>query len=435
MLVARLTDKGSLDKGFGSAGVVSTFPSGRAFGVGLGPGDTVVAAGDVRSGADGFRRIAVIRLDSKGNSTRALAPAGSRHRPRRGLEREGCRGAAGFENPLSASVGPAAKQVVNGFAARLTSKGALDTSFGGASTLAGTNTPGVYWDFHPVARQRLAQRRHLDPAGGIALAGLDTQDVQRQALFVRLTCAGKPQSGFGTGGVVTRPSANLNSIGDPVGAEGVGIGGGDRVIGAGRFQDSGLAEIAVWGLQTNGAEAFATRGPFTGDGAEGRGLAIDSSGASSSRATTSASRAPPSTASSPATRVSAPLRSRARRCAAVPPATLNPKNPKVSAAGRSSRSQGGKGKLKLVNKNPFTVQAKGSIVSQKAVAKKKKVKFASFSASLPAKGKKSVKVKLSKSNQKLLKKLGPTPCKLTLKLTGAGGKATATQKITLVPKG
>ena len=44
-------------------------------------------------------------------------------------------------------------------------------------------------------------------------------------------------------------------------------------------------------------------------------------------------------------------------------------------------------------------------------------------------------MKLSKSNQKLLKKLGPTPCKLTLKLTGAGGKATATQKIKLVPKG
>ena len=47
-----------------------------------------------------------------------------------------------------------------------------------------------------------------------------------------------------------------------------------------------------------------------------------------------------------------------------------------------------------------------------------------------------MKIKLSKANQKLLKKLGKTPCKLTLKLTDAsGGKATAKQKITLVPKG
>ena len=44
MFVARLTDKGTLDKGFGSGGVVRTVPSGRAFGVGVGPGDTVVAA-------------------------------------------------------------------------------------------------------------------------------------------------------------------------------------------------------------------------------------------------------------------------------------------------------------------------------------------------------------------------------------------------------
>ena len=120
-----------------------------------------------------------------------------------------------------------------------------------------------------------------------------------------------------------------------------------------------------------------------------------------------------------------------------PPPSLNPKNPKVSAAGKKLTIKNGKGKLKLVNKNPFAVQAKGTIVSQKKVAtKKKKVKFASFSASLAAKGKATAKVKLSKPNQKLLKKLGRTPCKLTLKLTDAtGSKGTAKQKITLVPKG
>ena len=121
-----------------------------------------------------------------------------------------------------------------------------------------------------------------------------------------------------------------------------------------------------------------------------------------------------------------------------PPPSLNPKNPKVKAAGKKlTIAKNGKGKLKLVNKNSFAVQAKGTIVSQKKVAtKKKKVKFASFSASLAAKGKATVKVKLSKPNQKLLKKLGRTPCKLTLKLTDAtGSKGTAKQKITLAPKG
>ncbi len=50
---------------------------------------------------------------------------------------------------ISGAVGPAAKQVVNAFAARLTSKGVLDTSFGGTATPAGAHCPGVYWYFHP----------------------------------------------------------------------------------------------------------------------------------------------------------------------------------------------------------------------------------------------------------------------------------------------
>ena len=277
----------------------------------------------------------------------------------------------------------------------------------------------------------------LDPAGGIAVAGQDTQDIQRQALFVRLTCAGKPQAGFGAGGVVTRPSASLDSIGDAVGATGVGISGGDRVVAAGRFKDSGLAEIGVWGLNTNGAQAFFTNGPFTGNGAEGRGLAIDSSG----RVLVAGDDLDlnGNTVDGLVARYEgfgAPPKPEKAMCGG-PPATLNPKKPKVSAAGRKLTIKKGKGKLKLKNKNAFAVQAKGKIISKKKVAtKKKKVKFASFTTSVPAKGKSKAKVKLSKANQKRLKKLGKTPCNLTLKLTDAsGGKAKAKQKITLVPKG
>ena len=325
---------------------------------------------------------------------------------------------------ISGAVGPAAKQVVNGFAARLTSKGALDTSFGGASTPAGTNMPGVYWYFHPVSGANTSLNAAvLDPAGGIAAAGQDSQDILRQALFVRLTCAGKPQAGFGAAGVVTRPSASVGSIGSPVGAAASAIGGGDRVVGAGQFKDSGLAEIGVWGLNTNGSQAFFTNGPFTGNGAEGRGLAVDSSG----RILVAGDDLDlnGNTVDGLVGRYEgfgAPPKPSKAMCGGPPP-TLNPKNPKVSAAGKKLTIKSGKGKLKLVNKNAFAVQAKGSIVSQKKVAtKKKKVKFASFSASLAAKGKAAVKIKLSKANQKLLKKLGKTPCKLTLKLTDASGQ-------------
>ena len=284
MLVARLTSAGKLDKGFGAGGAVKPVPSGRAFGVALGPNGTIVVAGDVRF-TDSFRRIAVVRLDSKGKLDKSFGNGGGAIID---LGPDSSAKSVVVQQDskilLSGSVGPAAQQVVNAFAARLTSKGVLDTSFGAASTPAGANTPGVYWYFHPVSgANSTLNGAVLDPAGGIALAGWDTQNIQRQALFVRLTCAGKPQAGFGAGGVVTTPSAGLNSIGEPVGARGVGIGGGDRVIGAGRYQDSGLSELAVWGLQINGSQAFATRGPFTGTGAEGRGLAIDSSGSGARR--------------------------------------------------------------------------------------------------------------------------------------------------------
>ncbi len=176
---------------------------------------------------------------------------------------------------LSGPSGPGAHQVVNGFVARLNTNGAFDSSFGGVSTPPGANTPGVYWFFHPVSgANSTLNDAVLDPAGGIAAAGWDTQDLQRQALFVRLSCAGQPQAGFGSGGVATIPSATAGS-GQPVGANAVGISGGDRIVAAGRYQDSGLQDLGVWGLQANGAQAFVTTQP---SGAEGRGLAIDSSG-------------------------------------------------------------------------------------------------------------------------------------------------------------
>ena len=74
MVVERFNAGGSLDPGFGSGGVVHAVPGGRAYAVALGPGGTIVAAGQV-PGADAFQRIAVLRLSSSGSPVASFGRA------------------------------------------------------------------------------------------------------------------------------------------------------------------------------------------------------------------------------------------------------------------------------------------------------------------------------------------------------------------------
>ena len=279
LLVARLNANGSLDSSFGNGGAVSILDLPATFGthgrsVAIAPGGKIVVGGDQPAG--GFPHMVVVRLNANGSLDPSFGTGGIAHADlgedstAKGLDVQ-----PNGKILIGGSSGPGAHQVVNGFVARLNSDGSFDSTFGGVSTPPGASTPGVYWYFHPVSgANSTLNDAVLDPAGGIAAAGWDTQNDQRQALFVRLGCGGQPQSGFGNGGIATIPSATAG-IGQPVGANAVGISGGDQIIGAGRFQDSGLAELGVWGLQTNGAPAFRTTQLSS---AEGRGLAIDSSG-------------------------------------------------------------------------------------------------------------------------------------------------------------
>ena len=444
IVVARVNANGARDSSFGSGGVIHTLPSGRAFGVAAGPDGTIAVAGDVRGAVDGFRRGALLRLTSSGGADSSFGSGGAQVLDL-GQDTAAKSVAAQADGKLvvSGSVGPGAHQIVDAFAARLNSNGALDSSFGGASTPAGASTPGVYWYFHPAGGASSSfNGAALDPAGGIALAGWDAQDLQRQALFARLACNGRPQGGFGPAGTVTLPSSNPGSNAGAVGANGVGVGGGDRVIGAGRFQDSGLAEVGVWGLQPNGAQAFFTNQPLSEDGAEARGLAIDSSG----RILVAADdvNLQGGTLDGFVARYEgfgAPPKPSKAMCGGIPQGPgLDPKKPGVKAAGKKlTIDKHGRGKLKLVNKNPFKVKAKGKIASHGKVRvghRRKKLTFDRFSRGLPASKRTVVKVKLSRAGLSALRKLGPTKVRLTLKLSDSlGNKARVRQSLRLVPKG
>ena len=277
LVVARLNPNGSLDSSFGSGGIVHTAATGRGFAVALGPGGQIVAGGDIRLSSDGFRRMLVARLNPNGSLDSSF-PGGGVGVVDLGQDTV-AKGIAVQPNGkivIAGSQGPGAHQVTNGFAVRLDANGGVDSTFGGGSTPAGAASPGIYWYFHPVSGASSSFNAVvLDPKGGIALAGWDAQDQQQQALFAHLGCGGQPQAGFGAAGTVTLPSSNAGSIASPAGANGVGIGGGDAVIGAGRFQNSGLAEVGVWGVSATGAQVFSTSEVQS---AEGRGLAIDPSG-------------------------------------------------------------------------------------------------------------------------------------------------------------
>ncbi len=276
LVLARLNPDGALDSSFGAGGVVHTAGTMRALALALAPGGKIVVGGDIRAG-NGFRQMVLARINSDGRSFDSSFGNGGLDVPPLGQD-SAARGIAVQPNGkivIGGSQGPGTQQAVNAFVARLDSDGGLDSSFGGISTPPGANTPGVYWYFHPVSGgNSVFNDAGLDPAGGIVAAGWDTQDLQRKALFARLTCSGQLQVGFGSGGVATVPSGSSGS-GEPTGANSVGVVGGDRLVGAGRYLDSGLSDVGVWGLGTNGASAFATTTPT---GADGRGLAIDSSG-------------------------------------------------------------------------------------------------------------------------------------------------------------
>jgi uncharacterized delta-60 repeat protein len=266
MLVERFNANGSRDGGFGSGGVVHAVSRGSANAVALGPNGSIVAAGAV-PGADAFQRIAVLRLNANGSPDGSLGPGGvhvvdlGQDSIARGVAVQG-----DGKIVLAGQLGPGAHQVVNGLIARVTSSGALDPGFGsGQAFVYFPQSGGAAVTFNAVA---------LDPAGGIVVGGGGTTTNQSEAVFVRLSCAGALDRSFAGSGLEVTPSSR-GFVTDPIGANGVAVAGGRRVVGAGEFRDSGLRSAALWGFEPNGVLDFGNTAP---DVAESNALAVDSAG-------------------------------------------------------------------------------------------------------------------------------------------------------------
>jgi uncharacterized delta-60 repeat protein len=269
MVVKRFNPDGSPDAGFGSGGTVRAVPGGQANAVAVGPGGTIVAAGQVTS-SDSFQRVALLRLTSRGTLDSSFGSGGV---DVVNLDQDSvAKGVAVQQDGkiiFSGSVGPGAHQVVNAFVVRLMPGGSLDPSFG-------TGPGGIFFFFHPFGGANSTLNAvTLDPAGGIVAAGGDSENLPT-SLFIRLTCAGTPAGGFGTGGIATVPSGRNTNIGNPLGAAGVAVAAGEHVVGAGRYQDSGLPAVGLTGLNANGSQAFLTRQPANFE--EARSLALDPAG-------------------------------------------------------------------------------------------------------------------------------------------------------------
>ena len=150
-------------------------------------------------------------------------------------------------------------QVTFGWLERLASGGQDDTSFAGGSSIYnyGSNGSG-YASLNAVA---------IQPDGKIVAAGPDLSpppgvNQGPSAAIVRLGPGGDPDPSFGTAGISKLSAGTFTP--DPYGANGVGIAGGGRVVGAGAMIQNGAHDAGLWA--TTAAGAPDTEGAF-GSGA------------------------------------------------------------------------------------------------------------------------------------------------------------------------
>ncbi len=266
MLVERFNPSGGLDPSFGIGGVVHAAPGAQANAVALGPGGTIVAAGQVRAG-DGFQRAEVLRLSSSGTPDASLGPGGARLVDLgQDSVANGVAVQADGKIVLAGSVGPGIHQGIAALIARLTASGGVDTSFGGGGvTYSFAQAGGGASVFNAVS---------LDPAGGIVVGGGSTATNQSAALIGRLTCSGAFDPSFAAGGLAVVPSSR-NFVTTPYGANAVAVASARRVVAAGQYHDSALNAAAVWGFEASGSADFATIAPSE---AAASAIVVDSAG-------------------------------------------------------------------------------------------------------------------------------------------------------------
>jgi uncharacterized delta-60 repeat protein len=243
MFVERLGTNLAPDTSFGAGGVTTALAGASAVAnaVALGPGGEIVAAGS-QGGPD--TRPVAIELTSSGAFAPGFGAGGIQ-----GLDWGPYSFAAGAVVQPNGQIVLAGQQSpgqpTNGVLVRLNANGTTDNSFGNG--FVQYHYPGGgYTSFTSVALQNDLK---------VVVGGIDVGGPH--AIFARFTSAGNLDPSFGSAGVAALPSQmNLNlNPGAPIGAHGVGIAGGGRIVGAGMLANTSILDVdaAAWALTPIGA--------------------------------------------------------------------------------------------------------------------------------------------------------------------------------------
>ncbi|MDQ6937304.1 MAG: hypothetical protein M3140_06280, partial [Actinomycetota bacterium] len=249
MFVERLTSGLTPDGGFGSHGIAKAFAGAfqpAAHAVALQPDGGIVAAGTVND------QVGVARFSSSGGLEWSRGVSSGPRSAADGVAAQPADGKivlVGHQTPSGET---------NGILTRLNPDGSLDAGFAGGTVYAYRYPGGGYTTFNSVALQTNGDI----VTGGVAVAATN------YALFARFNPDGSFETGFGHGGVTAVPAPmNVQTPGDAIGAYGVAIAGGGRIVSAGSFENTGVeVDAAQYALTPNG-----TPDPTFGSGGTARG--------------------------------------------------------------------------------------------------------------------------------------------------------------------
>jgi uncharacterized delta-60 repeat protein len=236
MFAERLTPALTPDASFGAGGVATALQNQFAVanGVAIAPDGSIVAAGSV--GAIDTRA-GVARFSPSGSVDWSESPGFDHYSVIEAVaaQADGKIVFVGHQTPL---------QVTDALIGRLNPDGSLDATFAG----------GVFTYHYPSGGYTGLNAVQVQNDGKVVAAGVDVGGPN--AIFVRVNGNGSFDTGFGSGGVAALPSAeNLsNNSGAPIGANGIGIAGGGRIVGAGVLDNSGtIFDAAAWAFTPAGA--------------------------------------------------------------------------------------------------------------------------------------------------------------------------------------
>jgi len=287
LLVERYSSRGSIDRGFGSHGVVKLLSSsfGDGYAVAVARSGAIVATGSNDASGSGngvFPRALVVRLKSSGKPDRSLAGTGIdvidlgpfSYALAVALERNGKIVIAGSQAP--------GLQVTNALIARLTPRGALDRSFNGHGSYVKQYARGAaFSSFNALALAR---------GGKIIAAGSATVgQTSADAIVARFTGGGHPDGSFGSGGVARATSASdFVAVGTTIpGATGVVVTPSGEVLASGEVINEVLANLTVWAFSPGGrtvgrfgSHGVATLRRSSNENSEGAALALARGGRS-----------------------------------------------------------------------------------------------------------------------------------------------------------